>query len=99
MTTIMSPGDRRIRLRVPPPMPDARCGPGENVGDANWYTENIRGYGPSQATVAAQAICVTCPHRDACAEWGIERETFGVWGGLTPADRRRIRKARRGAAA
>lgn len=32
-------------------------------------------------------ICVTCPHIDDCAEWGIQKETHGFWGGLTAEER------------
>jgi len=37
-------------------------------------------------------ICKMCIHKTECAEWGIYREKWGVWGGLTPYDRVTIRK-------
>jgi WhiB family transcriptional regulator, redox-sensing transcriptional regulator len=40
-------------------------------------------------------MCKTCEHLSDCAEWGINRERWGVWGGLTPRERRNIRRARR----
>lgn len=40
----------------------------------------------------AKQICETCPHRIECAEWGIKYENHGVWGGLTPLDRRNMRR-------
>lgn len=43
----------------------------------------------------AKKICGTCPHRIECAEWGIANETHGVWGGLTPKERQKIRRQRR----
>lgn len=46
---------------------------------------------------AAVKICGTCPIRDACAAEAInspERE-FGVWGGLTEEELRRISRATR----
>lgn len=39
-----------------------------------------------QAT--AKALCRTCPLQAECAELGFDFE-FGVWGGLTPLDRRK----------
>ena len=42
---------------------------------------------------AAARICATCPLRTACQAWALrEDERDGVWGGLTEADRWRIRK-------
>jgi len=42
----------------------------------------------------AKRICQSCPHQAECAEWGIKKEIFGIWGGLLPIDRKRIRKAK-----
>jgi hypothetical protein len=42
--------------------------------------------------VMAKSICNRCPHRIECAEWGIEKERFGIWGGLTERARQLIRK-------
>jgi len=36
--------------------------------------------------------CRRCEHQVECAEWGIRHERFGIWGGLSEAERRRIRK-------
>ena len=44
----------------------------------------------------AKAICAQCPVRLECLEHAlIEGERFGVWGGLSERERRRIRVARR----
>ena len=43
----------------------------------------------------AKKVCSTCPHKIECAEWGIQNETHGVWGGLTPRERQKIRRKRR----
>jgi len=33
-------------------------------------------------------FCEACPVRKACGEWAVKnRETYGVWGGLTPMER------------
>ena len=42
----------------------------------------------------AKKICMGCQHRVECAEWGINNETHGMWGGLTPRERQKLRKIR-----
>lgn len=43
----------------------------------------------------ALAVCATCPVREACLEWALERGEEGVWGGTVTEDRRRLRLVRR----
>lgn len=39
----------------------------------------------------AKAICATCPVFAACREFAIEtKELYGVWGGMTEADRHKL---------
>ena len=46
-----------------------------------------------------KAICSGCPVRERCRAWALAHPAErGVWGGLTEADRRKLRKARRTAA-
>ena len=42
----------------------------------------------------AKSICRGCPHRRECAEWGILKENYGIWGGLAPRERFAIRQKR-----
>lgn len=66
----------------------------EKVGPA----ERDRLFFPSQGgdTKRGKAICADCPVRQECADYAIEhRELFGIWGGLSERERRRIRTARR----
>lgn len=42
----------------------------------------------------AIALCNSCPFQMDCAEWGITKERYGVWGGLTPDERTMIRRKR-----
>jgi hypothetical protein len=37
-------------------------------------------------------ICVDCPAMQACQEWGVAMERYGVWGATTPFERFAIRK-------
>lgn len=42
-----------------------------------------------------EKLCGNCPVKEACLEWGLIHERYGIWGGTTPHRRRFIRKARR----
>ncbi len=37
-------------------------------------------------------ICKSCKHQLECAAWAIKHEAHGIWGGLTPSQRKKIRK-------
>lgn len=48
---------------------------------------------------AAQAVCATCPVRTQCLQYAVDNsERFGIWGGLTEGQRRKLRRTN-GAAA
>lgn len=40
----------------------------------------------------AKSICGRCVHKVECAQWGIDNERFGIWGGLTEFERNQLRK-------
>jgi len=47
----------------------------------------------NMAAEVAKRYCNRCPLIRDCARYGIEaKEEFGVWGGLTGAERRKIRR-------
>ena len=52
------------------------------------------------AYARAKTICDACPVREPCLEEAIVQESragtkeFGMWGGLTPAERAKVRRAR-----
>ena len=56
--------------------------------------------GPEEklAVAAAKQICASCAVRQCCLEAGLS-ESRGIWGGLTPPERRRLRDEQRGAVA
>ena len=47
---------------------------------------------PEKKLIAS--VCGNCVHQVECAEWGIRRERFGIWGGLTDYQRQVIRRQR-----
>lgn len=47
-----------------------------------------------KTTILARHICRNCHVLLECAQWGLEHEPYGVWGGLSPRDRREIRRER-----
>lgn len=78
------------------------------VDTTSWRLEaacrdtDIRLFFPEQhdtrTTVTAKQICATCPVQPQCLAEGLMEE-HGVWGGTTELERRKIRRARRRAAA
>ena len=48
------------------------------------------------STKEAKAVCARCPVQYRCLAWAVEqRELFGIWGGTSVRDRRRLRALRR----
>ncbi|MBS4730550.1 WhiB family transcriptional regulator [Mycobacterium sp. SM1] len=44
------------------------------------------------STREAKRVCIRCPVRLACLEWALDHdERFGVWGGFSERERRRLR--------
>jgi len=43
------------------------------------------------SVAAAKKVCGGCPVKDECLQWALDRdERFGVWGGLSERERRRL---------
>jgi WhiB family redox-sensing transcriptional regulator len=69
-----------------PWMQDAKCA---EVGGDIWYPEK------GESTADAKRVCLECPVRLICLEWALERrEKFGVFGGKSEQERRKILKER-----
>lgn len=48
------------------------------------------------STKAAKKVCALCLVRSECLEYALKNsESFGVWGGLSERERRKLRKERR----
>lgn len=51
------------------------------------------------STTEARAVCAGCVVRDECLEYALAHDIrFGLWGGRSERERRRMRRARKGAA-
>lgn len=54
-----------------------------------WYPLGYEAAANQAQIELAKSICLTCPLRIGCLEYALEhREADGIWGGLTPDERR-----------
>lgn len=60
-----------------------------------WFPEKAEGF---NSTREAKKTCAACEVRAECLEAGLD-ERFGIWGGLSERERRKIVRERRGEAA
>ena len=64
------------------------------IGGDFWFPEKGKdSIGQIEVNYAKQ-ICKGCPHQSECAEWGINNEAHGIWGGLVSRERSKIRRQR-----
>jgi WhiB family redox-sensing transcriptional regulator len=42
----------------------------------------------------SRKICGKCVVKNECLEWAIRHEAYGMWGGTTPMERKKIRRNR-----
>jgi WhiB family redox-sensing transcriptional regulator len=69
---------------------------GENP-DVFFHPEGERGPSRRNRDAAAKAMCLTCPVLKVCRSQALKvREPYGVWGGLTEAERDAIYLATEG---
>lgn len=47
--------------------------------------------GANDQAFNAKKICNRCPHITECFEWALHNERFGIWGGASERDRRKLR--------
>lgn len=76
---------------------------GFDIADTSWrHNANCLGVNPDlfypergQSTREAKTVCQGCEARGECLEFALQNgEKFGIWGGKSERERRRIRKAR-----
>ncbi|MDQ5816234.1 MAG: WhiB family transcriptional regulator [Actinomycetota bacterium] len=66
------------------------CNGGACVGAPDpdlWFPER------GQSAEPARRICARCPVRPECLHWALEKDELGVWGGLSPRERKRLRES------
>src|SRR3954454_5744361 len=77
-----------------------------DLGDRTWQGQaNCLGVDPDlffpergASTREAKSVCRGCVVREECLEYAlVTGEKFGIWGGLSERERRRIRRQRAGA--
>lgn len=79
-------GEWTVRFQMP--YPDNEQGACYDMEDPPHLQDR-----PTNDTVAeAKAMCEQCPIVKQCAAWGVAHEEFYVFGGLTAAERREVRK-------
>ena len=67
---------------APPQLPGALCA---EIDPELWFPEK------GQPNRPAKQVCASCPVRTACLQYALEHsERFGVWGGLSERERRRL---------
>ena len=78
---------------------------GEPAGDEAWRLDALcaetdpEAFFPEKggSTRDAKKVCTGCPVRAQCLEFALESdERFGIWGGLSERERRRVRLQRSG---
>lgn len=70
-------------------MEDALC---RSVGGDHWFPDD---YGSGTEYRMAKAICQQCPVINECLQMALDgNERSGLWGGLSPMERRKLRKER-----
>jgi WhiB family transcriptional regulator, redox-sensing transcriptional regulator len=79
-----------LELRRPAWQARAAC---RGLGTEDWFpTQGVSG----EMLDRARSVCATCPVAEPCADAG-DRESTGIWGGMTVQQRQRRRRARRAA--
>jgi hypothetical protein len=62
------------------------------IGGDLFYPEKFEQAFGNIEIAMARRICQSCPHLSECAEWGIKKEVYGIWGGLLPRERQTKRR-------
>lgn len=71
-----------------PRLPDAAC----KGMDSSVFFKESSTHDQEGLYAEARTVCVSCPERAACLQWAMETEMpWGMWGGLTPMERRQLR--------
>lgn len=81
-------GDRIVNSELW--MQDAMCRD-EGLADLFFHEDGERGFAKDARDRRAKAVCNMCPVVSDCLEYVLEhKEPYGVWGGLSEDDRKRM---------
>jgi WhiB family redox-sensing transcriptional regulator len=70
--------------------------PCHNYPDAFFHDENNDSAGLRWNYKIAKSLCADCPIRLECLEYAVAvDEQYGVWGGLSPSERRQLKRNKR----
>jgi WhiB family redox-sensing transcriptional regulator len=65
-------------------MDNAKCNADDGI---SWFPQQ----GKRHLTAMAKKFCGSCPVRERCLKFALDNEImYGVWGGKSPAERRRL---------
>lgn len=60
----------------------------------NFFPTSDAGPGWQAVIADAKAVCRRCPVADQCLQWALDNpQETGIWGGLTEAERRNLRRS------
>ena len=68
---------------------DAKC---KNLDTELFYPPKER-FTLDEEKYISERLCGGCPAKEACLEWGLVHERFGIWGGMTAWRRTLMRRA------
>lgn len=96
-------GQAAPQLPTPPGpwVAEALCA---QVGGDGWFPDRAAPGSESLSNPVsvddAKAVCARCPVRQQCLAYALDNdETYGIWGGLSPRERRTLRNDRKAPAA
>ena len=62
------------------------------TGVETWYDGDSRTVSPNEQTL--RRVCSSCPVQMECQEHAVMHERWGFWGGMSAAERARLRRKR-----
>lgn len=92
-------GEGAVALTV---VPDGSSAVDDHEGPLSWQQDALCAQTDPEAffpekggsTREAKSVCASCEVREECLEYALANdERFGIWGGLSERERRRLRRA------
>lgn len=77
-----------------PPFTEHGTPPCHEVENPDIFFPEVGSTEATKQIAEAKKVCGECPYKDACLEWAMQGEDFGIWGGLTERERKAERRRR-----